>query len=36
MLDLPELRVTLAHLDLLAYRGLQETRAPLGQRDLQD
>ena len=36
MLDLLEPRVTLAHLDLLAYRGLQETKAPLAQRDLQD
>lgn len=35
MLDLLAQRETLVHLDLLAYRGLQETKAPLAQRDLQ-
>lgn len=36
MLDLLEPKVTLAHLDLLAYKGLLETKVHLAQRDLQD
>ena len=36
MLDLLVLRVTLVHLALLAYRGLQVIKVPQAQRDLQD